>query len=646
MKNTLFKKISSAVLQRQIEIISVVEYLERCRTDKMAYATVFERLLQAIGEPVILDSQKDSRTNIVFEGQRVKTYPAFNDFYGNELEIDAFVSGYLIPASQGLQEARKLALFLGPVASGKTSFVNRLKELIEVNPIYVLASEEGVRDPELDHPLGLFLGHKQEIKEEYGISARYFPACLSPWAVKRLNEYGNDVSRFKIMKIYPSASQQLAIAKSEPLDENNSDIATLIGKVAMKNLQFHLETDADAYNYSGVLCRANRGLCEMAEIYKGNAKTLYPLIEATESQCFNGLEQVGSIPFQGMVVAHCNGSELSKINAAENVALRDRTHTIKFKYGLRWTEEEKIQQKQIRNSALASAPIAPRTTEILAKFAVLSRLEQVDIGDGKERSLFSKMCVYNGDDIKSEDTQALPYTTYKVHASQDEGMYGVSTRTLSSILNRTYNYHIGEDPSADAITLLMVLREQIIKDQLAEEDELRYLAYVDILETKYFEEIGAEIQRAYIENSSFAQAKFDRYCYLAQAYVQNKDYKDPNTGILMDSEEIHKELRVFEQAASVSSYESFRNDIVLYVLSQRAEGNEIKWSSYAKLAKVIEKSVFKDMKDILPIISYSAKQNKDDEVAHKKFNSNMRELGYTDNQIKRLVSYYCSKLHS
>ena len=45
-------------------------------------------------------------------------------------------------------------------------------------------------------------------------------------------------------------------------------------------------------------------------------------------------------------------------------------------YCLRVTEEEKIYEKLIRSSELADAPCAPGTLEMLAQFAVLSRLKE------------------------------------------------------------------------------------------------------------------------------------------------------------------------------------------------------------------------------------------------------------------------------
>src|SRR5690606_40351906 len=101
------------------------------------------------------------------------------------------------------------------------------------------------------------------LEEEYGIAQRYLSTIMSPWATKRLIEFGGDISRFRVVKLYPSVLNQIAIATTEPGDENNQDISARVGKVDIRKLEDFPQTDADAYSYSGALCRANPGLMEI-----------------------------------------------------------------------------------------------------------------------------------------------------------------------------------------------------------------------------------------------------------------------------------------------------------------------------------------------------------------------------------------------
>ena len=74
---------------------------------------------------------------------------------------------------------------------------------------------------------------------------------MSPWAVKRLDEFGGDISKFEVVKLHPSKLRQIAIAKTEPGDENNQDISALTGKVDIRKLEHFSQNDADAYTLLG-----------------------------------------------------------------------------------------------------------------------------------------------------------------------------------------------------------------------------------------------------------------------------------------------------------------------------------------------------------------------------------------------------------
>src|SRR5205085_874961 len=91
---------------------------------------------------------------------------------------------------------------------------------------------------------------------------RYIRTIISPWAVKRLKEFNGDISQFRVVKLFPSVLQQIAISKTEPGDENNQDISALVGKVDIRQLERFAQNDPDAYSYSGGLCFANRGILE------------------------------------------------------------------------------------------------------------------------------------------------------------------------------------------------------------------------------------------------------------------------------------------------------------------------------------------------------------------------------------------------
>lgn len=355
------------------EEYTIQEYLELCKKDPGAYATAAERMLTAIGEPELVDTRHDSRLSRIFSNKVIKVYPAFRDFYGTEEVIEQVVA-YFRHAAQGLEEKKQILYLLGPVGGGKSSIAEKLKELMELVPFYCLKGS-----PVNESPLSLFNYDEDGpiLEEQYGIPRRYLKGIPSPWAVKRLHEFNGDIGQFRVVKRYPSVLRQVAVAKTEPGDENNQDISSLVGKVDIRKLEKYAQDDPDAYSYSGGLCLANQGLLEFVEMFKAPIKVLHPLLTATQEGNFKGTEGFGAIPFEGIILAHSNESEWKQFrNNKNNEAFLDRIYIVKVPYCLRVAEEIKIYDKLIRNSSLGKAPCAPGTLKMMAQFAVLSRLKE------------------------------------------------------------------------------------------------------------------------------------------------------------------------------------------------------------------------------------------------------------------------------
>ena len=137
------------------------------------------------------------------------------------------------------------------------------------------------------------------------------------------------------------------------------------------------QNDPDAYSYSGGLNRSNQGILEFVEMFKAPIKMLHPLLTATQEGNYIGTENIGAIPFSGVVLAHSNEAEWQSFKSNKNnEAFIDRICVIKVPYCLRVTEELKIYEKLIQGSELSGAPCAPATLETLARFSVLSRLRK------------------------------------------------------------------------------------------------------------------------------------------------------------------------------------------------------------------------------------------------------------------------------
>ncbi|AWU92926.1 PrkA family serine protein kinase [Azospirillum ramasamyi] len=635
----LFTRYTQNYETRRETEMSLMDYLQLCRDDPMAYASASERILAAIGEPEVVDTARDPRLGRIFMNRTIKVYPAFSEFYGMEETIERIV-GFFRHAAQGLEERKQILYLLGPVGGGKSSLAERLKSLVEKCPIYVLKAGKEI-SPIFESPLGLFNPDEigDTLEERFGIPKRRLTGLMSPWAVKRLDEFGGDINRFKVVKLHPSKLRQIGVTKTEPGDENNQDISSLVGKVDIRKLEIYSQNDPDAYSFSGGLNRATQGMLEFVEMFKAPIKMLHPLLTATQEGNYVGSENIGAIPFQGVILAHSNEAEWQTFkNNKNNEAFIDRICVIKVPYCLRVAEEQKIYEKLVNGSDLATAPCAPATLEMLARFSVLSRLRE-----HPNSSFYSKMRVYDGESVKETDPKAKSMQEYKDQAGVDEGMGGISTRFAFKVLASTFNYDSTEI-SADPVHLMYVLEQAIRREQFPEELEKKYVEFIKAeLAPRYAEFIGNEIQKAYLESySDYGQNLFDRYVDYADAWIEDQDFKDPDTGQLMNRELLNQELTKIEKPAGIANPKDFRNEVVKFALRARAAnaGRNPSWTSYEKIREVIEKRMFSQVEDLLPVISFGSKKDGETEKKHTEFVSRMMTRGYTERQVRRLVEWY------
>jgi len=636
----LFSLLESEQKTLHRESFSLKEYLEKCKIDKHAYASSAERMLLAIGEPVLVNTHKDARLSRIFYNRTIKQYPAFADFYGMEEAIERIV-GYFTHSAQGLEEKKQILYLLGPVGGGKSSLAERLKELIQKYPIYVLADRDGNMSPVFESPLNLFDKEKYGavLEKEYGIHKRYLSDVLSPWAIKRLKEYDNDKTQFTVVRVYPSKLEQIGVIKTEPGDDNNQDISNLVGKTNIRMLEHFDQNDPDSYSFSGALNRGNQGIMEFVEMFKAPIKMLHPLLTATQEGNYIGTEGISAIPFNGVVLAHSNESEWHSFkNNRNNEAFIDRVYVVKVPYCLRVTDEREIYTKMLDTSSLSEAPCVPETLDILSKFCILTRMNEHE-----NSNPYSKMRVYDGESIKDSDPKAKSLQEYREAGGVDEGMSGISTRFAFKILSKTFNFDSSEI-AADPVHLMFVLEEAIKQEQFGEEKQEKYINFIkEFLAPKYAEQLSNEIQTAFLESySDYGQNLFARYVEYADAWIQEIDFKDPDTGNLFDRAILNKELEKIEKPAGISNPKDFRNEVVNFVLRATAKngGDPIKWTTYEKLREVIEKKMFASTEELLPVISFGAKSSSIDQKKHDDFVERMVGRGYTPKQVKRLVEWH------
>jgi serine protein kinase len=659
-KNSLLQSVKSKRDQKREEVMSLSDFLEKARTDGGTYATPAQRLRKAIGEPEIIDtSTRKDELNLIFGGETVALYPAFKDFYGLEKTIDQIVS-FIETAAKGGEQKRQILYFRGPVGTGKSSFTERLKQLMEKEPIYVLkCNKTGQVSPFQDSPFAVFRDHKDEVMAEYpSIPEHALTTRLSPWAVKRLQAAGNDMeAAFSVAKVYPSRENQLGIFKLEPGDKTTQDVSEVKGKFDISKIgqddpldpeKTLNETDPDAY-MPGALGKANQGIFEFAEMFEAPKDIHLALLDATTMGECTGTKNIGLLPANCLIIAHSNDAQFQDyLKDPKSGTLMNRITKIDVPYTLRLTAERKIYEKRLAEGEYAREPIAPKTLDILAEFSIVSRMD-----DGRENKLktYDKHIMARVLDGQKPDGsgKAVPkiQELYE-NASQEQGFHGSSTRFAFKVLTNTFNaQRHAKIIEADPILLLRTLRENVAGEKdFSQQQKDQFQVVIGKLESDYKKYIQEEIIEAYSNTSAeLCQNTFETYIKKANAYLDDSTYKTA-TGQPVNKSTLDSQLKIMEKAAGISDSEGFRRTITRIHKDRRIEalegnGEPLSWDAYPDMAKVIRASLYKSLKDALPVIRENSQMTDDQSLKNRSaFEKNMESKGYTRTMVARALDLF------
>ena len=143
---------------------------------------------------------------------------------------------------------------------------------------------------------------------------------------------------------------------------------------------------------------------------------------------------------------------------------------------------------------------------------------------------------------------------------------GFSKLTCLTMLNASWCVSAHPRHTADPVHLMYVLEQSIKREQYPDEIEKKYLEFIKAeLAPRYAEFIGKEIQKAYLESyGEYGQNLFDRYISYADAWIEDQDFKDADTGQLLDRGALDNELSKIEKPAGIANPKDFRNEVVKF----------------------------------------------------------------------------------
>jgi serine protein kinase len=539
---------------------------------------------------MILDAGVDTGTN----GERI--YKFFDhDLFGLEQPIQQLVE-YFSSAAQRLEVRKRILLMMGPVGGGKSTIVTLLKRGLERYTRTDLGAVYAIQGcPMHEEPLHLIPEQlRADIQKEYGI---YIEGDLCPVCRQRVrDEFDDRIEEMPVHRITFAEKARVGIGTFTPSDPKSQDISELTGSIDLSTIgEYGVESDPRAYRFDGELNIANRGLMEFIEMLKSDEKFLYGLLTLSQEQSIK-TGRFSMIYADEVIVSHTNEHEYTAfVGNKKSEALQDRIIVVKVPYNLKVSQEVKIYEKLLAESALKGVHIAPYTLDIASTFAILSRLEP---SKKAGMSLLKKMRLYNGDEVEGftqEDVRELREEAVR------EGMDGISPRY---VINRLSNALIKENVTCiSPIDALRALRDGFEQHtSISREERERLMNLIAEARKEYDETAKREVQRAFVYSfEEQAKTLLSNYLDNVEAFCNKSKLRDPVTEELLDPDE--RLMRSIEEQIGITetAKKAFREEILIRISSLARRNQPFDYRSHERLKEAIEKKLFADLKDVVKI---------------------------------------------
>ena len=612
-----------------------LEYLDKVKADPSLANSSHRRMYNMLIEPGVteINPENDPRTQRLFGDEPIKVHNFFKDeFFGMERTLNKIVR-YFHSAAMGGEESRQVLYLMGPVGSGKSSLVERLKRgLEELPPFYAIDG-----DPMFGDPLMLIPRHLRPAFEDMlGVKIE---GDLNPLMRHRLlEEFGGRYEEVPVRTVTFSKRARRGIGVVPPVDPNNQDTSVLIGSEDISKLDRFSEGDPRILELNGAFNVGNRGMVEFIEVFKNETEYLHTMITATQEKFVPAPGRHGTIFVDACIVAHSNEAEWQKFKADHtNEAILDRIVVVKVPYNLRLSEEVKIYKKFL-SRANFEACIAPHTIEIASMFAILTRLEPTAKCD-----LMTKLRLYNGEEVVEKGRTKKLTVRELQEDTKREGMFGISTRFIMKALDNALTQSA---KSIHPISVREALITMVKEADFAEDVKKQYLEFLqDTLHKAYLELLEQDITKAFIYSyKEQAETLFQNYLDHAEAYVTKSKVRDQNTREDLQPDEAF--LKSIEEQIAIigSAADGFRQEVIAYLWAASRRGEKVTYVAYEPLKEAIERKLMNSVRELSRIIT---KARTRDEEQQSKYNSMVQSLiddGYCEDSIDVILKYAANHL--
>ena len=562
------------------------------------------------------------------------------EIFGIEKPLQQIVE-YFHSAAQRLEVRKRILLLMGPVGGGKSTIVYLIKRGLEAYSRINVGALYSIRDcPMHEEPLHLIPNDlRPDVEKEFGL---YIEGDLCPHCRYMVDtQFTGHIEDVPVKRLAFSEKYRVGVGTFTPSDPKSQDISELVGGIDLSTIgEVGVESDPRAYRFDGELNIANRGIMEFVEMLKTDEKFLYVLLTLSQEQNIK-TGRFSMIYADEVVVSHTNEHEYqSFVGNKKSEALQDRIILVKVPYNLRASDEVKIYEKLLKQSALQNVHIAPYTLRVASIFAILTRLEP---SKKAGMSQMKKLKLYDGEDIedfKQKDIKELQEEAIR------EGMDGISPRY---VINRLSNALVKQNTTCiNPIDALRALRDGLDQHtSITREERERYLNFIQEARKEYDEMAKKEVQRAFVYSyEESARTLLNNYLDNVEAYCNKTKLRDPITDEEMEPDE--QLMRSIEEQIGITenAKKSFREEILIRISSLARRGQTFEYTSHERLKEAIEKKLFADLRDVVKITTSTRTPDKEQlRKINDVVNRLMSEHGYCHVCANEILRYTGSLLN-
>jgi serine protein kinase len=341
----------------------------------------------------------------------------------------------------------------------------------------------------------------------------------------------------------------------------------------------------------GELIDANRGFIEYADLLKRPLEAFKYLLTTIEKMSMNLAS--GIVDLDMIMMASANEKHLDAFKASPDwPSFKGRFELVRVPYLLSSKLERKIYEEDLRIIA-RSKPIGPHAVDLLARWAVLTRLRQPDPDsyDSPVRNLvkrldpYEKLSLYDGADLSKSFSEQEKNTLKKIlgelrKESQAsvayEGRFGASPREMKMLL-----YFAAQNPKYNSVSALAIFDEleKLVRDTSVY-DYLQFeprAGFHDVRE--FLKNIRMTYAAKYHREFLVALNLFDEDQYIVAlrkylkhvvAYIKREKVENDHTGRIDDPDE-----KMMDEMESLMGLTGDRRDmresIVAKIASWRVE---------------------------------------------------------------------------